>query len=42
LEAEFPGMPKASLDTGMVDWVLGVSQIPAKLVEYFRNGGRIK
>ncbi len=41
-EAEFAGMPRASIETGMIDWVLEVSQIPGRLLEYHRNGGRLK
>jgi len=35
-EAEHGGMPRASISTGMVDWVLPVDEIAAKLLEYFR------
>src|SRR5262249_44755390 len=41
-QAEYAGMPRASIDTGMVDWVLEVSQIPGRLLEYHNNGGRLK
>jgi two-component system CheB/CheR fusion protein len=41
-QAEYPGMPRASIDTGMIDWVLDVSEIPKRLVEYQRNGMRLK
>jgi len=33
-EAEHPGMPRSAMETGMVDWVLEVSQMPSKLIEY--------
>jgi len=35
-EAEHGGMPRASISTGMVDWVLPVNEIANKLLEYFR------
>ncbi len=35
-EAEHGGMPRASISTGMVDWVLPVAEIAGKLLEYFR------
>jgi two-component system CheB/CheR fusion protein len=41
-QAEYPGMPRASIDTGMIDWVLEVAQIPGRLLEYHNNGGRLK
>jgi len=33
-EAEHSGMPRAAIATGMVDWVLEVDQMPARLVDY--------
>ncbi|HEY4282985.1 MAG TPA: PAS domain S-box protein [Chthoniobacterales bacterium] len=36
-EAEFDSMPANAIGTGMVDWVLPVSQMPAKLMEFVRN-----
>jgi two-component system CheB/CheR fusion protein len=33
-EAEYPGMPLTAIATGMIDWVLRVGDIPARLVEY--------
>ncbi len=41
-EAEYPGMPRASIDTGMVDWVLEVGQMPGRLLDYHKNGDRLK
>src|SRR5205085_10540945 len=41
-EAEHPGMPKSAIDTGMIDWVLEVLQMPDRLLEYFKNGVRLK
>lgn len=40
-EAQFEGMPRAAIDTGMVDWILPVEEIPARLVEYREHGKRI-
>ena len=34
-EAEHPSMPRSSIDTGMVDWVLPVRGIPQRLLRYF-------
>lgn len=36
-EAEHPGMPRAAIETGMVDWVLEIASIPQKLREYYQN-----
>ena len=41
-EAEHDSMPRAAIETGMVDWVLPVSAMPAKLIEYVRNERRMK
>jgi len=41
-EAEHSGMPRAAIDTGMVDWVLSVSQIPKRLLEYRDNEVRLE
>ena len=35
-EAEHGGMPRASISTGMVDWVLPVSEIADKLLRYYQ------
>lgn len=40
-EAEQTGMPRAAVETGMVDWVLPVAEIPARLQEYYRRESRI-
>lgn len=34
-EAEHSGMPLSAIGTGMVDWVLPVAEMPARVVEYF-------
>ncbi|HUQ68284.1 MAG TPA: chemotaxis protein CheB, partial [Planctomycetaceae bacterium] len=41
-EAEHSGMPRTSIDTGMVDWVLQVKDIPSRLLAYRGNGERLK
>lgn len=41
-EAEHTGMPRAAIDTGMVDWVLKVADMPDRIVEYFRREKQIE
>jgi len=41
-EAEHTSMPRAAIQTGMVDWVLPVAQMPARLLSYFRIADRLK
>ncbi|MEO8440530.1 MAG: PAS domain S-box protein [Spartobacteria bacterium] len=41
-EAEHDSMPRSAIATGMIDWVLPVSAMPAKLIEYVRNEERMK
>jgi two-component system CheB/CheR fusion protein len=41
-EAEHSGMPRASINTGMVDWVLRVAEMPQRLLAYQDNEGRVK
>ena len=41
-EAQHDSMPRSAIETGMVDWVLPVSAMAAKLVEYVRNEQRMK
>ncbi len=33
-EAEHPSMPMTAIDTGMVDWVMPVAEIPQRLLDY--------
>ncbi|HYO23372.1 MAG TPA: chemotaxis protein CheB, partial [Lacipirellulaceae bacterium] len=40
-EAEYPSMPRTAIETGMVDWVLNISQMPARLIEYRKTAGRL-
>jgi two-component system CheB/CheR fusion protein len=35
-QAVHPDMPRSAIDTGMVDWVLPVQEMPARLLQYFR------
>jgi two-component system CheB/CheR fusion protein len=36
-EAEHGAMPRAAINTGLVDWVLPVAEMPARIVEYWRG-----
>ena len=41
-EAEHDAMPRAAIETGMVDWILSVEQMTTKLVEWIGNEQRIR
>jgi two-component system CheB/CheR fusion protein len=41
-DAEYDGMPRAAIDSGTVDVVLPVVEIPQKLMEWSRNAAAIK
>jgi len=41
-EAEHPSMPSAAIATGMVDWVLPVAAMPARLIKYHELATRLK
>ncbi len=41
-EAEQPGMPLAAIETGMVDWILPVDQMPARLMDYQKIGRKLQ
>ena len=41
-EAEHRGMPQAAIETGMVDWVLEVGQMPDRLLDYMERERRLK
>ncbi|MEE1880686.1 PAS domain S-box protein [Pseudomonas soli] len=41
-DAEYPEMPRAALATGMVDLVLPVAEMPARLVEMWRTARQVK
>jgi two-component system CheB/CheR fusion protein len=36
-EAEFQSMPQSAIATGMVDWVLRIGELPAKLIQMVTN-----
>ncbi len=42
LEAEHDGMPRAAIATGMVDWVLRVEEMPARLATFRANESRLR
>ena len=41
-EAEHHSMPQSAIATGMVDWVLPVAEMPARLVEYYARETRLR
>ncbi|MEN3939968.1 CheR family methyltransferase [Prosthecobacter sp. SYSU 5D2] len=41
-EAEIPQMPRCSIATGMVDWVLPVREMPQRLMEYLESERRVR
>ncbi|WP_298231648.1 chemotaxis protein CheB [uncultured Azohydromonas sp.] len=41
-EAEFDGMPRAAIATGVVDWVLPVAEMPGKLLDLWANARAIE
>ncbi|KQW43246.1 MULTISPECIES: CheR family methyltransferase [unclassified Roseateles] len=41
-EAEFDGMPRAAIATGMVDWILPVANMPERLLDYNRQERRVR
>ncbi len=41
-EAETPGMPQSAINTGMVDWVLRVADMPKWVLEYQARERRLK
>ena len=41
-EAEHGSMPRSAIQTGMVDWVLRVEQMPSRLLEYYQIGNRLR
>ena len=40
-EAEHDGMPRSSIATNLIDWVLPVAKIPARLVAYWQTERRL-
>ena len=41
-EAEQESMPRSAIATNMVDWVLPVAEMPARLLEYRRRASRLR
>jgi two-component system CheB/CheR fusion protein len=41
-EAEHSDMPRSAIETGMVDWVLEVGQMPERLLAYVDTASRLK
>ena len=41
-EAEQDGMPRSSIGTGMVDWVLRVADMPARIVRYYATEEQLR
>jgi len=41
-EAEYDGMPRAAIGTGMVDWILRTEEIPTKLAQYLAQERRLR
>jgi two-component system, chemotaxis family, CheB/CheR fusion protein len=37
-EAEYSGMPRSALETGMIDWILKIQEMPERLLSYLRTG----
>ncbi|MCW3051072.1 MAG: signal transduction histidine kinase with CheB and CheR [Chthonomonadales bacterium] len=40
-EAEYDGMPRSAMATGMVDWVLPVADMPSRLLRFVQNEMRM-
>ena len=40
-EAEDDSIPRAAISTGMIDWIMPVSEIPERLLEYWANGRKL-
>lgn len=36
-EAKYDGMPRSAIDTGLIDYILPVEKMPARLVKYIRH-----
>ncbi len=41
-EAEYAGMPSSAIETGMVDWVLKVQEMPYRLLDYIERENRLR
>ena len=42
LQAQHDSMPNSAIETGMVDWVLPVEDMPGRLLSYFRLEGAVE
>lgn len=41
-EAEHHGMPQSAISTGMVDWILPVAQMPARIIDYISREQKLR
>jgi two-component system CheB/CheR fusion protein len=41
-EAEYDGMPRAAIASGLVDWVLNVAEMPKRIVDYVAREGLLR
>jgi two-component system CheB/CheR fusion protein len=41
-ESDHPDMPSTAIETGMVDWILGVEDMPSRLIEYHQNEVKLR
>ena len=41
-EAEYDGMPRSAINTGLVDLILPVGEMPARIIGLRQNGGKIR
>ncbi len=41
-EAEYDGMPRSAIDSGMIDWVLNVEEMPERILDYVAQEARLK
>lgn len=41
-DAEYDGMPRSAIATGLVDYVMPVAQMPAQLLAYVRNAAKVR
>ena len=40
-DAEYDGMPRNAINTGMIDWVLPVEEMPDRLLTFWQNASKI-
>ena len=41
-EAEYDGMPRSAINTGLVDLILPVGEMPARIIGFLKNGDKIR